>query len=79
MDTHEELARLASDLKRAATTHRRATTFLSILIVMTCLIIVYLIGFYIDKSVHEAVERENISGLIEVGFDRAIQNYEIAE
>lgn len=92
METHEELNKLAKDLKQAARTHRSATTFLSILIVTTCIVITYLIRFYIEQTVHNAIvdedisgeiksaiKNENISSLVESGFDRVMENYEIDE
>lgn len=79
METKEDLAKLAEDLRRAARTHRKATTFLSILIVMTCIAVAYLIRFYIEQTVHNAIVDEDISSLVESGFDRVMENYEIDE
>lgn len=79
MDTYEELRQLSRELKYVHDSHRRATTILALIVVITCLATVYLARFYINKSVHDAILQEDISKLAEEGFDRVIDNYEIAE
>lgn len=79
MDTYEELRQLSRELKYVNSSHKKATTMLALIVVIICLATVYLARFYINKLVHDAVLREDISGLVEQGFDRVMDNYEIAE
>lgn len=79
MDTYEELRQLSRELKHVNNSHKKATTILALIVVITCLATVYLARFYINKSVHDAILQEDISKLVEKGFDRVIDNYEIAE
>lgn len=76
MDTHPELSQLAIELKNVTDNHRKATTVLALVVVVTCLMTMYLARFYIDESVHDAIEREGLSHLVEKGFDNVMENYE---
>ena len=79
METKDDLERLERHLADIKYSHKQTTAYSVLFAVILAIFVIYIASFLIKKEVHEAIRNENLSGLVENGFEQAISNFEIVE